>query len=255
MKKQIILWLSAIIITYVIIYMGHLTSIYYPLTGTEGIEGKRVTFMFPRVYRGAGDYQVKVFKEISGANAFLLWRRDYDAQLKRVPMKDSGNFFVSSIPFQKPHTHIIYRIEIEKNGKIYLFPYNRSAQMVMLGKVPPTIMNLFYFFLYGGIFLFVRAGLEYFHENKRVKLYTIFGAIFFFCYTIAVTPLKASYEFGAIGKWVPGPIDLWNLQSLLLLLTAILSLPLIIGSKKPKWRGIVIAVVILLIYLLFPIKY
>jgi hypothetical protein len=43
MKNEIILWLSSLIIVFIIGYIKNVTDKDYPVTGTFGIEGKKVS--------------------------------------------------------------------------------------------------------------------------------------------------------------------------------------------------------------------
>lgn len=255
MKEQLILWTSALVITFLTAYMGNLTGRYYPLTGTVGINGKKVTFKFDRLYRGNDGYSIILQKDLKDASAYIIWKKEQDKYFNRVQMKDSGEVFKGSIPPQKPLTHIIYRCEILQNGRSYYLPYDRSVKMTVLGKVTSTAMNLYYFFLFGGILLSVRGALEYFNQNRKVKVYAMFTSIFIFCYTIAVTPFKATYELAAINKSVPSPEKLFNLQAVLLLFLWIAGMTLIIGKKNPGIRAIIFSALTILIYLLVPIVY
>ena len=51
MKQNIILWIAAAIILFVVAYYKTLTSDYYPLSGSFGIEGEKVTFKFDKIYQ------------------------------------------------------------------------------------------------------------------------------------------------------------------------------------------------------------
>lgn len=262
MKEQIILWISSAVITFLVLYLGNITGNYYPVSGTIGIEGQKVTYKFDKIYRGDKDHEVIIRKDIKDAESFLSWTLfkhesgDGISPDNKVLMKDSGEVFKGYIPLQKPLTHIRYNAVVHKNNKTYILPpENHQVEMVFLGRVPSSIMNLFYFFLYGGIFLAVRGALEYFNNNMKLKVYTMFTAIFFFCYTVAVTPLKTSYELGAIAHSVPSIERLFNLQSILLFIIWMTGMTIIIGSRKPGIRGIIFAVLTIMVYLFFPLTY
>lgn len=260
MKEQLILWISAAVITFLVLYLGNVSGGYYPVSGTIGIEGQKVTYQFDKLYRSNIQKEIVIRKDIKDAEAFFQWKLLNSDQVKsdynKVVMKDSGEVFKAFLPAQQPLTRIGYNAVILKSNKTYqLPPAHSSVEMVFLGSVPSSIMFLYYLFLYGGIFLATRGALEYFNNNRKLKVYAMFTAIFFFCYTIAVTPLKTSYELGAISHSVPSIERLFNLPAILLFVTWMTGMTLIIGGKKPGIRGIIFAVITILIYLLLPVRY
>lgn len=255
MKEQLILWTGAIVITFLIAYMGNVNGKYYPMSGTIGVNGEKITFKFDRIYRSNNDYTILLRKDVKNASAFIIWKKEGDVAFNKVAMKDSGEVFKGSIPVQKPYTKVIYRCEVFQREKCYLLPADRTVKMVMIGNVPVTVMNLYFFFLFGGIFLSTRGALEYFNKNRKVKVYVLFTTIFFFCYTIAVTPLKMSYELNAISHSVPSIERLFNSQSVILLLLWIVGMIFIISKKNPGIRAIIFSLITILVYLLIPITY
>lgn len=268
MKEQLILWIGSAVITFLVLYLGNISGHYYPVSGTIGIEGQKVTYQFDKIYRGNKAKEIIIRKDIKDAQSFLSWKvinskpgSREDSLLKthsynKIAMKDSGEVFKTYLPLQQPMTHILYKAEVLKNNVTYpLPPAHHDVDMVFIGSVPSSIMGLYYFFLYGGIFLSVRGALEYFNKNKKLKVYGMFTAIFFFCYTVAVTPLKMSYELGAIGHSVPSFEQLFNIQAILLFLTWTIGMAMIIGSRKPGIRGIIFSVITILIFLFFPVTY
>ena len=52
MKQQIILWISSIVLTFLTGYFYSVTRDDFPVTGTIGIEGKKVSYYLPKVYYG-----------------------------------------------------------------------------------------------------------------------------------------------------------------------------------------------------------
>lgn len=259
MKEQLILWISSAVITFLVIYLGNLTNSFYPVSGTIGIEGQKVTYKFDKIIRTNRDHEILIRKDIKDAEAFLSWKRNKpgsDVPFNKIIMKDSGEVFKASIPLQPPLTHVLYKADILKKNITYsLPPRHEPVELVFIRSVPSSVMNLFYFFLYGGILLAARGALEYFNNNKKTKVYGMFTAIFFFCYTIAVTPLKSSYELGAIGHSVPSIERLFNQQAMLLFITWMIGMAVIIGARKPGIRGIIFAAITILIFIFFPITY
>ena len=49
-KNNIILWIASLVITFLGIYLSNLVDKDYPVTGTFGIEGQKVSYRFEKVH-------------------------------------------------------------------------------------------------------------------------------------------------------------------------------------------------------------
>ncbi len=69
--------------------------------------------------------------------------------------------------------------------------------------LPSKISILSSLVLFTALLLSFRVGLEYFNENQKIKKLTLPAVTFFFFYSIAITPLRKTYELNALNKEVP----------------------------------------------------
>ena len=261
MKKQIILWLGAIIITFLAGYMYNVTGPDYPVSGSIGVEGKMVTFKFDKIYRGNDIYNVFIRTDVKDIKAYLLWkdvstnaingkltRNQFASIWHRELMADSGFLIKGNFPHHNPGDKIAYRVELNYAGKQYYLPDDKPVTIEFLWQVNSSILNIFYFILFCGLILAVRTGLEAFNDNRRIGMYTIFTLIFFFLYTICLVPLKRSYELNAINHFVPPINSIITYQSISLLLLWIIGLSLIFNFKGNRIIPLVISSLTLIIY-------
>jgi len=262
MKKNIILWLGAVIITFLAGYMHNVTGPDYPVSGTIGIQGKQVTFKFDKIYRGNDSYNVFIRTDLKDIKAFLLWKdvptnshirrsqkNQFDSIWQKKLMIDSGFLIIGKLPHYNPEQKLAYRVELNYGGKQYFLPEDKPVTIMFLGKVNSSVMNIFYFVLFGGLLLAVRTGLEVFKDKPKVGMYTIFTLILFFLYTICVVPLKRTYELNALNHFVPPINSLISYQSISLLLLWIIGLSLIFNFKGNKIIPLVISSITLIIYI------
>ena len=263
MKKNIILWLGAIIITFLAGYMRNVTGPDYPVSGTIGVEGKQVTFKFDKLYIGNDSYNVLIRTDVKDIKAFLLWKniitnppagkhlQNESAPIwQRDLMADSGFVIKSKLPHHNPGEKVAYQVELNYGSKQYFLPEDRPVTIKFLGYVNSSVMNIFYFVLFGGLILAVRTGLEAFNDNRRIGMYTIFSLIFFFLYTICMVPLKRSYEQNAINHFVPSVNSLITYQSASLFILWIIGLILIFNIKGNRIIPLVISSLTIIIYIL-----
>ena len=172
MKQIIILWISATVITFLAGFIQSGLSPYYPVTGTFGIEGKKVSYRLEKLYRGNEDYHIKILTDIEGLSGKIYWRvKNSDKSWKEIQMTSSPKVLEGNLPHLQPEKESEYFLKIFHKDKEYKIPGDRIVTIKFLGKVPTTIMNLYTFFVLFGILLSTRTGLEYFNEKSKIKNY------------------------------------------------------------------------------------
>ena len=75
MKNEIILWLSSILIVFLIGYIKNVTDKDYPITGTFGIEGKKVSYKLDKVSFDKTSYKNIIISDIKGITGKLILDR------------------------------------------------------------------------------------------------------------------------------------------------------------------------------------
>lgn len=246
MKQQIILWAGAFIITFLFGYLESVTGKDYPISGTFGIEGKKVSYFLQKTWKSNSDFQTIIRTDVDGVSGKIFWKKTDDAEWNISALKEEENVLIGEIPLQPPLTEVLYKIELNYEDE-KLVKETAPVKLKFLGEVNKTIYYLFYFTLFAGLFLSTRTGLEFFNEKERIQKLTIFTVIFFFLYFI-ITPLKNTYEVGGFDR-VPGLIELYNLNAPVLFGIWIIGMILIFKIKKRKEAALITAVVTLLLFL------
>ena len=250
MKQSLILWISAAMITFLAGYIQNRTSSTYPVSGTIGIDGQRVSYHFKKICNNKDDYFIMIRSDVENLKGVLKWRVMDEKQAWQIDtLKISEGNLLAKIPKQPALTEVEYTIKLIHDNKEYFLPKKKINKIKFLGAVPSTINIHFYLTLFIGLLLALRAGLEIFNEKPRLRLYSIFTLISFFSCAMIFAPVKKAYEMGAIGKTVP-PIDqLFEIWLIALLIIWILNLILVSYSRIPKnWVLVVSILTILLFY-------
>ena len=163
---------------------------------------------------------------------------------------DSGTLY-AYIPAQPPLSRVQYRVELTDSGKTYLFPVENNLTMEFLGHVPSQISMFYFITLFAGLLLAVRTGFEVFREPPRLRLYTLFTVISFFCFTLVFSTVKKGCELGIIGGTKIAPItDIFSTGPVLLFALWILAMIIIFNLKKTRIWAVVAAVGTIVIFLL-----
>jgi len=251
MKQIIILWFGAALITFLAGFIQSGLSPYYPITGTFGIEGKKVSYKLEKIYRGNEDYNIKILTDIEGLKGTLYWReKNSKSHWKKINMTSAPKILEVSLPLLKPEKESEYYIKVFYKDKEYRIPGNRIVTIKFLGKVPSTIMNLDIFFILLGLLLSTRTGLEYFNDKPKTKKLSLIAFFFFFCSAIVITPFRKTYELNAINHSVPTITQLYEIKPLIILAIWTVAVYLIFKSKRSKLYAIIFASITILTFVL-----
>jgi len=249
MKQSLILWIAAAIITFLVGFIQNRTSAAYPTSGTIGIESQKVSFHFKKVYRDKNDYVLLLRTDIENLKGIIKWRRKNENQAwQNDTLKYSNGNLSVTIPRQEALSEIEYRILLNYKNKKYFLPENRLETILFLGPVPLSIDIHYYLTLFVGILLAIRAGLEYFNNEPRLRLYSIFTLISFFSCAMIFAPVKKAYEMGAIGKTVPPIEKIFDAWLLALIIIWILNLILVSYTKYPRKCVLIFSILTVLIF-------
>lgn len=249
MKQNFILWLAAIIITFLAGYINSATSEDYPVSGTIGIRGQKVSYVFHKRYSSKEPYTVIVRSDAEDISGIVEWRKPGSDSWNKIEMRNEGHNLHAELPLFQPLTKIEYRIKISDGEKTYTLPSETPVPIKFYGFVPTTISVLYFITLFGGLLLSTRTGLEFFREKSRTGLLSIVTLIFFFLYTLAVHPIKTTFEQNILNRRVPFITELFDIQSILFLLLWIGGMIIAFKSAKAKLLLMIISVLTLLVYL------
>lgn len=243
MKQSLILWTGAFIISFLFGFANRLISPEYPVTGSFGINMKKVIYKFEKVYRGNDNYIITVGTEADSLNGSVLWRlKESGSGWNTAPMKFSGNVLTGAIPRQPPSTLVEYRVKIWEDGKIYFLPIDGRITLKYLSSVPSSIMGFYFFTLYLALIFSVRTGLEYFNENQKIKKLSLFTIMLWIANVIVFNPVKRSYELSTrIGGTILPITDLFDIRHISLLVIWILGIILIFNLKNYRIWGAIIS--------------
>ncbi len=250
MKQSIILWISAIIIVFVVSFAQHISSNEFPLSGTVDVGGgNKVSFSFDKIAHTKNGYPVLLVSDSAGLQAVLFWKNEIESSWRSITMKDSLNFLSAIIPQQLPRSKVEFRIHLKNKNTTFLLPVKNNASFTFLKPIPDEINQFYFITLFAGLILAVRTALESFSGRPKTKKLTVFASIAFFSYTFVFSTVKKGVEIGAIGNGGIPLSDIFDQRSILLFSVSILTLILIFNTKNSKlWTalGAISALVIFL---------
>ena len=248
MKNQIILWLSSLIILFLIGYVKNVTSKDYPITGTFGIEGKKVSYKLDKLSFDKTSYKNIIISDIEGVEGKLVWIKNevkYETEFQKIERGLSGE-----IPKLEPGQQIKYKIFLTYVDKKFEIPEKDFVTLTFWGNVPSPVNIIKFILLYGGLLMSIRCVLELFNKNKNLKKYTVIVCALFILLTILIHPLYNTYKLGAINNYIPSVIELIEPLFLLIMSLWVVGAVLVFNNKFTNTVIVIITSATILLYFL-----
>jgi len=250
MKQQLILWLSSIILAFFIGYTRNVTDENYPVTGTLGIDGQKVSYKLDRIHYGEKPHRLIILTGLLKIKGEFLYKTDAIETL--LPLIEGKENYYVDIPPLQPVSQIEYKIIIRYNNKSFEIPDGSYIKMIFAGYIPPSINILYFFLLYSGLLLAVRLVFELVNKKKLIKKYIVIATSVFIILTIIITPLRNSYKLGAINNYIPELTDIINPLLVLLVILWIAGSVLIFSKRPPELIVILLFTATLIIFFFVP---
>jgi len=249
MKNEFILWFCSVILVFLIGYIKNITDKDYPITGTFGIEGKKVSYKLDKISYHKKTYKNIIISDISGIQGELIWVKD--GKQHEASYKEVGKGLECEIPRLNPGKQINYKVVINYGERTFEIPQDGFATLTFWGNIPSGVNWLTFILLYGGIFMSFRCLLELFNKNKNLKKYAVITTTLFLTLTSIIIPLRNSYKLGAINSFVPPIIDLIEPILLAILFLWIAGTVLLFYKKSIRLVTIIITSVTFILFFFF----
>ena len=252
MKKSVLLWLLAFVLTVLTAVYQRMTGPTYPISGETNINGDLVEYKLDRTHGGEGDHLIEINADNENICAELLWKRykTNDAWTS-IEMKRQNGKLIASLPYQPPAGKLVYHIILQKNEEVVTLPADGEVIIRFKGDVPIYFLIPHIIFIFGAMLLATRTGLEYFNEGKKFKSLTILTFIFVIIGGFIFGPIVQKYAFGAFWTGFPFGHDLTDNKILIGFIGWLIALIALYKFKNPK-RWIVFASILMFIIFLIP---
>ncbi len=248
MKQNLILWTAAFIITFLSGFLDSISSPNYPVSGTIGVGGEKVSYKFDKIHHGNQPYKFIIRTDIDTLEGKIEYKAKEETNWKTVTLKSADNILYGQIPAQEAGAELEYRAVIFHINKNYFLPSQKPVSIKFFGKISPFINALYFFTLFLGILLSTRSGLDFFNENEKIKKLSLLTAVPFFVNAFVASPLRKTYELGGIGNKVLPLSEIFPLGNIILFFFWIVTVIVIFNIKGYKKAVIISAVIILILF-------
>jgi hypothetical protein len=252
MKKSILLWLIAFVLTVITAVYQRVTGPTYPISGEVMIDGYKIEYSFARSHGGEGDHQIEIKVNDKTIHGELVWKRyKTNDEWTSIEMIKQDKKLIASLPHQPTAGKLVYHVILQKDKEVISLPANGDVIIRFKGDVPIYFLIPHIIFIFGAMLLSTRTGLEYFNQEKKIKPLTILTFIFIIIGGFILGPIIQYYAFGAFWTGFPFGHDLTDNKILIGFIGWLLALIAIYKFKNPK-RWIVFASILMFIIFLIP---
>ncbi len=250
MKRNILLWVLAFILTLATAIYQRVTGPTYPLTGKYTFLGNEYKYKLLRSHGEQTDCEITTITD-KEAKGYLFYKRyktkdDYT----KVPMENKDGKLVGYLPLQPPAGKLQYFIEIYKDDAKIIIPTKENVIIRFKGTVPTFVLIVHVFFMFGAMLLSVRTGLEFFNNNPKFKALTFLTLIFLFIGGFILGPIVQKYAFGVFWSGFPFGHDLTDNKTVITFIGWLIAFFMYKRSKNPKYWALGASILLIVVYLI-----
>ncbi|MDX1701164.1 MAG: hypothetical protein R3250_11130 [Melioribacteraceae bacterium] len=250
MKKSLLLWILAFIITILTAVYQRLTGPTYPVSGNVSIENVSIDYKFARTHGGKEDHKVYIVDN-NELNGYLYYKRYKTAdEWTKLSMSRVNDTLYSFLPNQPPAGKLEYYLEIYSNDKVQSIPENKSIVIRFKGDVPLAILIPHIIAMFMSMLLSNRTGLEFFNQGRNLKQLTYWTIATLLIGGFILGPLTQLYAFGELWTGFPFGYDLTDNKTLIALIGWILAISMYNKSRTPTKWALFASILLLVVYLI-----
>lgn len=233
-RKNILLWVIAIILTLGLVVYQRSTGPSYPIGGSVNIDNEVIKYKLIRTFGEDGDALVEIYTDNNEITGSMTQKRfkSYDDWSTDIMNRKEGRL-VGVIPHQPPAGKVEYTITLHHNNIDYILN-DEPAIIRFRGAVPWTILSPHIFFMFFSLLFGLRVGLELFFRRVDTKYYTGVVIITLFLGGLILGPIVQKYAFDAYWTGWPFGHDLTDNKTLFTFIFWVIAW--FVLRKKPQNR-------------------
>ena len=252
MKKSVLLWLLAFVLTVFTAVYQRMTGPTYPVSGEVKLSAQTIEYKLDRSHGGEGDHKIQIQVKDDKICGELIWKRyKTNNEWSSVELMREEDKLFAFLPHQPPAGKLLYHVVLQKNDEVVTLPESGEVIIRFKGDVPISFLIPHIIFIFGAMLLSTRTGLEYFNDGKKIKSLTIITVLFLIVGGFILGPIIQKYAFDAFWTGFPFGHDLTDNKVLIAFIGWMLALIALYKFKNPR-RWIIFASILMFIIFLIP---
>ncbi|NWF85749.1 MAG: hypothetical protein HXY18_18180 [Bryobacteraceae bacterium] len=248
MRRSIVLWILAFLITVASAVYQRLTGPTHPLRGETTVGGVKLRYRLIRSHGGEGDAPVRVEaadKEIRGT---VGWKRHKTRDAwSYAEMRREGEELVGMLPHQPPAGKLDYRVILAKSGERVTLA-GSPVTIRFKGDVPMPVLVVHVIAMFGGMLVATRAGLEFWAAQPRYGPLVLWTLGLLFVGGLILGPVVQKYAFGEYWTGWPFGTDLTDNKTAVAWLAWVAAWFGLRKGARPGWWVLAASVVTLVVF-------
>lgn len=252
--KTLWLWLIALLLTIVVAVYQRLSGPTYPVRDSETLASAQIVYKFYRSWTTGGELPVRV----TISNRFPAGNESAQLYFRRFPliqgetwsikpMEKKGDIFTAAIPTQAPAGKVVYKVRVLCGAKDLWLNHGQPVVARFKGDVPTSILLIHIIFMFAGLLLAFRTGLEALRRDDRREKLLAWTLAVTCCGGLVLGPLVQKFAFGAYWTGFPLGSDLTDSKTLFAVLVWLAAF--LLRKKSSRWT-LAATVLMAVVYLL-----
>jgi hypothetical protein len=251
LKRPILLWTVALLITLASAVYQRLTGPTYPVRGTVRLGGTQVRYNLKRTQGGPGNHQVRVETADAAIAGTVFWKRHkMDEPWTRVPMTRVEGALTAELPHQPPAGKLDYGVELEKAGASVTLPLSGGTVIRFKGDVPTPVLIVHVIAMFSAMLFSTRAGLEALAGGRRLTGLIHSTLLLLFAGGLILGPIVQKYAFDAYWTGWPFGQDLTDNKTFVAFAVWAVAMFAMKRSRNPKVWAVGASLITLVVFLI-----
>jgi len=209
MKRSLVAWLAAFVITAASAYFQRVTGPTYPVSGSCAIGDTVIGFTFERSHSSSSHAIVRLAVPDTLVAGQLVWRRfGTDDPWTREELVREGTGLTGTLPAQPPAGKIEYRVMLRRGEESAVLPADAPVVVRFKGDVPPAVLVSHIALMFAGMLFSTRAGLTLLTREERTGFLIAMTILCLGAGGLVLGPVVQKYAFGAFWTGWPFGTDL-----------------------------------------------
>jgi hypothetical protein len=250
MKKTILFWVLAFLITAGSAVYQRMTGPSYPKKGTAIIAGKTIKYQLERSHVSSSNYTVEIQTNDSEVTGELYWR----------PFQNKGEFnFVkmtgtkilkAELPARARLQKWEYFVKLQKGSEEVTIPGDRVLVIRFKDDVPGWVLIPHILAMFGAMMLSTRTALEAFNKTANMYKLTIWTLAILFIGGFPLGFAMNGYAFGEMWGGFPFGNDITDNKTLIAFVGWLVAFYMIKKNLLPKLFAVLAALLMLIVYMI-----